>query len=302
MKQAALILTAAFLGAPLVLFSQTSPAYLSTSPVVTSSSSAFALDSIGLDPIAEGGGQAAPPIINLASGEGFLSKVGVEAGISPLGIQFQAATSITGHISVRATGNVFNYSDNFNEQGIAATGKLNLSSAGASVDFYPFRGGFRLSPGLLVHNGNKVTAQTNVPAGTSFTLNDQTYYSANPNTVTGATPVVGSGLLGLNKTNPAFTMTVGWGNIAHGKGHWSIPVDVGAAFVGAPSLKVTLAGWACYDEAQTQCSNLSDPSDPIAIAIQSNLTTQVAKWTNDLNPLKTYPIASVGLAYSFHIR
>jgi hypothetical protein len=35
--------------------------------------------------------------------------------------------------------------------------------------------------------------------------------------------------------------------------------------------------------------------------VQSNLTAQVAKWTNDLNPLKTYPIVSVGLAYSFRV-
>jgi hypothetical protein len=28
----------------------------------------------------------------------------------------------------------------------------------------------------------------------------------------------------------------------------------------------------------------------------------VAKWTNDLNPLKTYPIVSVGVAYAFKVR
>jgi hypothetical protein len=90
--------------------------------------------------------------------------------------------------------------------------------------------------------------------------------------------------------------------MARGNGHWSVPVEVGAAFIGAPTVKVNLAGWACYDQAQTECTDISNPTNPIAIAIQSNLTAQVAKWTSDMNPLKTYPIVSVGLAYSFHIR
>jgi hypothetical protein len=38
------------------------------------------------------------------------------------------------------------------------------------------------------------------------------------------------------------------------------------------------------------------------VAIQSNLTAQEAKWTSDLNPLKTYPIVSGGVSYSFHLR
>jgi hypothetical protein len=108
--------------------------------------------------------------------------------------------------------------------------------------------------------------------------------------------------LGLNTNKTAFTATAGWGNMARGNGHWSVPVEVGAAFIGAPTVKVNLAGWACYDQAQTECTDISNPTNPIAIAIQSNLTAQVAKWTSDMNPLKTYPIVSVGLAYSFHIR
>ena len=67
-------------------------------------------------------------------------------------------------------------------------------------------------------------------------------------------------------------------------------------------MKVNLSGWACADQAQTECSNLADSTDPNSVAVQSNLTAQVAKWTSDLNPLKTYPILSAGVAYSFRIR
>ena len=218
-----------------------------------------------------------------------------------LGIQLQAATNLGSHFNLRGSGNFFNYSDNFTTNGISASAKLNLASAGAAVDIYPFRAGFRISPGLLFYNQNQVTASTSVPAGSSFTLNGTTYYSANTNAATGATPVTGTGTLGLNTSKPAFTITTGWGNMLPRNGHFSVPFEVGVAFIGAPSVNVNLGGWACYDQAQTECTNIASTTNPIAIAIQSNLAAQEAKWTSDLNPLKTYPILSVGLAYSFNI-
>jgi hypothetical protein len=40
----------------------------------------------------------------------------------------------------------------------------------------------------------------------------------------------------------------------------------------------------------------------VSADVQTNLQTQVAKWKSDLNPLRTYPIVSFGVAYAFHIR
>jgi hypothetical protein len=301
MKRTAIFLSALALSAPLALAAQ------SLSPDESRISSSYTPAALLVaDPAPEGAaGQVASPLgvsMHSTSSEGPLTRIAMGAGISPLGIELQAATNLTGHLSARVTGNIFNYSTNFTTQGINATGKLNLSSVRASLDVYPFRSGFRISPGILLKNANQVTATTDVAAGTSFTLNDQTYYSANANAATGATPVTGNGVLGLNTNNPAFAITAGWGNLAHGKGHWSVPVEAGVAFIGDPTVKVNLTGWACYDQAQTECTNISDPTNPIAIAIQSNLTAQIAKWTKDLQPLNTYPIVSVGVAYSFHIR
>ena len=77
------------------------------------------------------------------------------------------------------------------------------------------------------------------------------------------------------------------------------PFEAGVAFVGAPSVKANLTGWACYDPALTQCTDVNSKTDPIALDIQSNLQTQVDKWAHDVEWLKTYPIASFGVAYSF---
>ena len=278
-------------------------ALLAVLPGAVAQSSSLDSRLVMVESSAEGGaGQAAPSNLNASVSAKPFSQVALGAGVSPLGIQMQIATNLSSHFSLRGTGNVFNYSTNFTSNGINATAKLNLSSAGASLDIYPFRLGFRLSPGVLFYNQNQLTAGAAVPAGTSFTLNGTTYYSATANSATGATPVNGNAALGLNTIKPAFTITAGWGNMIPRTHHWSFPFEAGVAVIGAPTVKVNLGGWACYDQAQTECTNIASTTNPIAIAIQSNLTAQVAKWTTDLNPLKTYPILSVGVAYSFHVR
>jgi len=179
-----------------------------------------------------------------------LSRIAIGVGVSPLGPQLQVATNLNRHFNVRGTGSFFAYSTDFTTNGINATAKLNLASAGASVDIYPFRAGFRISPGALVYSQNRLTAVAAVPGGSSFTLNGNTFYSANANTTTGATPINGTGTLGLHTSRPAFTVTTGWGNVIPASGrHWSFPFEVGVAFIGAPALNVNLGGSVCLDQA-----------------------------------------------------
>ncbi len=221
------------------------------------------------------------------------SAIAFGGGVSPLGVNMQIATNLNRHMNLRTSGNLLNYTiSNFTTNGFTVGGKLNLASASSSVDLYPFANhGFRLSPGVMFYNQNAVSANFNVASGKSFTLNNQTYYSSASN------PVTGLGNLGLHTQKTAFTATTGWGNMIPRKGgHWSFPVELGAAFIGDPSLKMTLAGTAC-DQTGVYCKNVG--TDP---TIQANLTAQVAKYTKNLNPLKTYPIASFGLAYSFTTR
>ncbi len=91
------------------------------------------------------GGAAAP-----GGSSGPFSAFALGAGISSLGIQLQAATNLSSHFNLRGTGSFFGYTDNFTSNGLSADAKLNLASAGAAVDIYPFRVGFRLSPGVPV--------------------------------------------------------------------------------------------------------------------------------------------------------
>lgn len=290
MKRTSLLLSLAWMVAPAALISQSS----NLAPFL-----------ISAEPSSNGSGEGAvtSPVQAATDPSRPFSRIAVGTATSPLGIQLQLATNLGSHFNLRGSGNLFSHTLNFTTSGIDATAKLSLASSGAALDIYPFRSGFRISPGALFYNQNRFNATANVASGTSFTLNDQTYYSANANASTGTTPVNGTGVLDLHTTKPAFTITTGWGNMIPRKGgHWSFPFEIGAAFIGDPALNVNLAGWVCLDPALTECANLASTTNPIALAVQSNLQTQVAKWNTDLNLLKTYPIISGGIAYSFRIR
>jgi hypothetical protein len=176
-KQTAFVLTLVLLSASAGLAAQT-PSF--SSSLVSPESS---LDGAG--------GQVSSPK-GEASSSNLLTRFALGFGVSPLGLQLAATTNLSKTMNLRATGNFFNYSTNFNESGISASAKLSLASMGVSADFYPLRLPIRISPGLLLYNGNQLTATAGVPAGDSFTLNGTNYYSANTNTATGATPLNGA--------------------------------------------------------------------------------------------------------------
>jgi hypothetical protein len=71
---------------------------------------------------------------------------------------------------------------------------------------------------------------------------------------------------------------------------------LGVAFIKTPTLDFNLTGYGC-DVTGVYCVNVATNPE-----IQANLAAQVKIYQNDIEPLKTYPIASFGVAYSFGIR
>lgn len=232
------------------------------------------------------------------------SRIGIGADVSPLGIGIKSAIVLNEYFDARLMGNFFNYnSPRFEIEGFSVNANLHMASAAAALDWYPFNSIWRLSPGLLFYNGNQLSVAANIVPGTSFNLNGQTFYSATANPVTGATPLIGTGVLGLNTIKPAATISFGFGRfIPRSNRHWSFPAEFGVAYTGAPSANVNISGWACTDYAQTQCSNLSNSANPVAIQFNNALQTQLTKWRNDLAKVQIYPIFSYSVVYSFNIR
>jgi hypothetical protein len=232
------------------------------------------------------------------------SRMGIGADVSPLGIGIKSAIILNEYFDARLMGNFFNYnSAQFEIEGFSATANLHWASAAAALDWYPFNSVWRLSPGLLFYNGNQMSVAANIVPGTSFTLNGQTFYSATANPVTGATPLIGTGVLELNTVKPAATATFGFGKfIPRSNRHWSFPSEFGVAYTGAPSANVNVSGWACTDFAQKQCSNLSNSTNPVAIEFNNALQTELTKWRKDLAKVHVYPLFSYSVVYSFNIR
>ncbi len=292
-------------------------------PVPAEDSASFSSSLLPLDALAKGASAAGPaptsaPGATAASGAaGFRhepvepyptnlyqapwSRVGIGADVSPLGIGMKSAVVLNTFMDARVMGNLFNYnSGRFEIDGFNVYADLHLASAEALVDVYPWASVWRLSAGLMFVNGNQLSGTTRVAGGTSFTLDGQTFYSANPNPATGATPITGSGALGLHTRTPAFILSGGFGKfIPRSERHWSFPSEFGVIFTGAPTINVNLNGWACINAAQTKCSNLSDTTNPVTVQFNNALEGQLNKWRRDLNNVPVYPIFSYGVMYSF---
>jgi hypothetical protein len=235
-----------------------------------------------------------------------LSTIAFGGGISLMGVNLQASTNLNRYLNARGTGNFFNYTDsNISTNGFDLTGKVNLATAGASLDIFPFPNhGLRVSPGMLFYNQNGISATATPQPGTSFTLTengvDYDYY---PDAATQATnPFQVNANLGLNTHKQAFTLTTGWGNVIPRKrqdqvsSHLTFPFEIGVAFTGAPTInQFKLTGWACNSQG-LNCVDMG--ADPTA---KAHITAQQAKWQSDLDPWKVYPIFSFGVSYSFNV-
>jgi hypothetical protein len=223
-----------------------------------------------------------------ASRPGGFPGIGVGVKFGLLGAGVEVAAPLGYHLNVRGGGNFFSYNDTLTSDGINYNADLRFRSAEASLDWFPRGGGFHVSPGALLYNGNQVTGGAHVPGGQTFTLNDETYTSSVSD------PVTGAGSLTMNKFAPK--LTVGWGNLVpRGERHFSFPFEVGFAYIGDPKFSLTLAGTACYNNLGTlYCENVAtDPN------IQANLTAEQKKISKDAADARFFPILSQGFAYRF---
>jgi len=215
------------------------------------------------------------------------SKVGIGVKISSLGAGIEVGVPVAGKLNLRGGFNAISYGPTFNKDGVHYAGNISWRSGEANLDWFPFGGFFHVSPGLLVYNGNKITATAMVPAGQNFTLNNQTYQSQNGN------PISGTGKLDFGtKVDPA--IRVGIGNLIPRSGrHWSILAEAGVAYQGSPRAALTFQGGAC-DTTQSNCLNAA--TDP---TVQANVQAEQNKINHDVSFFKFYPIVSVGVGYNF---
>lgn len=215
-----------------------------------------------------------------------LPRFGLGVTASSLGVGIQAATSVTHNSNLRVGVNGFNYTDNFSKDGVDYNAKLKLRSAQVTFDQYVI-GGFHISPGILIYNGNTGSANAAVPGGQSFSLGSQNYYSSSSN------PVAGAAAVTFNKVAPM--ILIGFGNmLPRGRRHFGLNFDAGVAYEGSPKTALNLGGSACLTSTQIACLNAG--TDP---TVQANVQAEQTKLNNSLSPFKFYPIVALTFSYKF---
>jgi hypothetical protein len=218
------------------------------------------------------------------------SALGVDVKVGVGGPGFDVATPLASRLNLRAGGSFFSYNlTNLSEDGFNINGSIQLRSVNTSVDWFPFGGSFRISPGVTLYNGNNFSGNAHVPAGNTITLNDTDYTSSptDPLTATFTTPNNRFG----NRVAPS--ITAGFGNIVprrRGK-HWSVPFEVGFEYIQPPRILLGLTGTAC---SSSGCGNVqTDPTTQANVQAQQNIIN------SDIYNLRFFPILSIGLGYKF---
>jgi len=227
------------------------------------------------------GAEGAEPV--LESGRPFHS-LSVTAKVGAEGLGFDLATPISRRLKIRTGAQFFSVSGGFATDGLHTDGSIHLENVNVMLDFFPFHNGFHLSPGLAVDNNNRIAATVTVPGGDGFSLGGIGFTSSISD------PVHGSGVIQFgNRVAPRFTL--GWEDVLHHLfGRVTFPAEFGIQYSGAPKARLALAGTACADGG---C--LSVESNGIILAT----LLEIVRLQNNFSPLTVYPIASLGVRYTF---
>lgn len=215
--------------------------------------------------------------------------VGFALRASTLGLGVEGAIRVHRRMNLRVGVNRFTYSRDFEDtdSNITYTGTLSLQSAAAYLDWFPFGGGFHISPGLTISNRNEVELSATIPARETISVDDVDYLS------TAANPIRSVGAITVASTRPA--LVIGWGNLVPRTRRFSVPVELGVVFQGAPTARLNFTGTACAPNGQNCRDMATDPT------IQGHVRNEEARLNDDLGlgALRFYPVLSLGVAFRF---
>jgi hypothetical protein len=255
----------------------------------TSSSSSYSAEDSFAAPAAAAAASAAAPAAPEASQGGPFSGLGVGVKVGVAGIGFDVATPIVPtRLNLRGGATFFSYNlSETTSDNLVVNGTLKLQNSGVMVDWFPFRGSFRLSGGATVYNNKGVTATLNEPSGSSFTLGNDKYYADGP--------LVGTGVFKLGG-NAGGRVSFGWGNLVPKKGHhFSFDTELGIEFVSKPTVTLGFTGLVCPSAQGASCESPQNAAtNPTVI---SDVASEQAKLQSDVNFLSFYPIVSVGIGW-----
>ncbi len=188
--------------------------------------------------------------------------IGLKAGTYGLGAEF--GVGFTPWFTLRASASKGDLSGNYDEDDIDYDATLKVGGYGLLADFFPLKGTFRLTAGLLSNrNAVDLEAAPTVP----IDIGGVPYPPADVGVL--------SGEIDFDGTVPYFG--IGWGNVARGK-RVGFLVDLG--FIRQGGGEVSL-------------------SSSTGLVDQGDLDAEAAKIEDDIEDYDFWPIISFGLSIRF---
>jgi hypothetical protein len=221
-----------------------------------------------------------------AGGSGNKPAVGVAVTAGTLGVGLAAAVRVHSKVNIRGQFNFLSLSHDFEntDDNITLNGDLKFRSVNAFVDYFPFGGGFHISPMFQISNTSKVTLAATLAGGKKFDVDDVEYMSSPTN------PVKVAGGVTLKSGKPG--VVIGWGNIA-GHHRVTVPFELGVVFSSAPVGTMSFTGTIC----QTNGTNCRDAGSDSTF--QARVKNEEADLNDTLRPFRFYPVLSLGLSFRF---
>lgn len=214
---------------------------------------------------------------------------GILAKIGTAGAGLELGVPVVPHFALRVGGDYIRYTGTYQYDAANVAASLHFGYARASLDYFPWRHRrFHISPLLIAANQTRIQANVSFAQNTTFDFEGETFYSSP------ADPLHGTGRVDLRKISPG--LTVGFGNITHGRGHWSFPVEMGAFYNGQPKLQLDFGGTVCVVGQPTQyaCQRVQDQPD-----FQKSLAAFRARQEHNLSYAKWIPVFNFGVGYRF---
>jgi hypothetical protein len=215
--------------------------------------------------------QSTPNSLEAQASSGGHADASIGFRFGTLGLGLEVSKLLMGHVGVRVGANYFKYSTTKTQSDVSYNATMKLQAFSALIDLYPGnRGSFHFTGGLMTDPA-KVNATGNPTAAGTFTLNGNSYTTAQVGTLIGEAKYPSTGPY----------VGIGFGTPAKNGGALKFVFDLGV-FIGKATIRLDATGAA---------------SNP---ALAADLQAQETKTQNDLQKYaKVYPVISFGLAYRF---
>ncbi|MTJ83060.1 MAG: hypothetical protein F8N37_18910 [Telmatospirillum sp.] len=202
---------------------------------------------------------------------GVITSITPNVTASTLGLGPEIDVRAAGdRFGVRLGANFFSLQRNINTNDIHYHGNIDLANGGVVADWYPFKGGFRLSAGFKI-NGNEADVQAR-PNGSTITVNHHTYV---------ATGSQINGKIDFDTFAPYVGLGYG-GRLLDAPMGPTLGIDVGALFQGTPNTSLTASG-------------------PIAgmAGFAQNLAAENQSLHDKVKDFSVYPVVQISVGWRF---